>query len=83
MIMTTKTLAGFSSAVAAILLAFLGAYVSLRQEVYARPTDEQVRQLIDDKTTDKFFEVFRRFDKLDGRFDRLEDKLNRRSGKDN
>lgn len=76
--MTPKNIAGFSSAIVALAIAFLSAYISLRQDVYARPTEEQVRQLIDDKTTDKFFEVFRRFDRLDKRLDDLNTDLVKR-----
>jgi len=81
--MTPKNIAGFSSAIVALTIAMLSAYISLRQEVYARPTDTVVRQLIDDKTTDKFFEVFRRFDRLDQRFDRIDAELTRRSERRN
>lgn len=81
--MTPKTIAGFSSAIVALAIASLSAYITLRQDVYARPTEEQIRQLIDDKTSDKFFEVFRRFDKLDSRFDRIDEQLSRRRSKDN
>ncbi len=79
--MTPKNIAGFSGAIVALALAFLSAWISLRQDVYVRPTEAQVRQLIDDKTTDKFFEVFRRFDRLDQRFDRIDSELARRAEK--
>lgn len=79
--MTPKTFAGFSGAIAALVITFISAYISLRQDVFARPTELQVRQVIDDKTSDKFFEVFRRFDRLDQRFDRIDAELTRRAEK--
>lgn len=77
--MNNRSFIGVSSAMAALIIAMLSAWVSLRQEVFARPGEAQVRQLIDDKTTDKFFEVFRRFDKLESQLDRLNTELVRRN----
>lgn len=81
--MTPKTIAGFSSALVALAVALLSAYISLKQEVQSRPSDTQVRQLIDDRTSDKFFEMFRRFDRLDQRFDRLDQELSKQNNKRN
>ncbi len=49
-----------SGGVAAIFLAGLGAYVSLDERVSKAPTNQEVRQLIDDKTADKLAEITRR-----------------------
>ena len=79
--MTGKNFAAFSSGIAAALIAGATAWITLRTDVQARMTEPQVRQIIDDKTTDKFFEVFRRFDKLEGKMDKLEEAINQQNRK--
>lgn len=81
--MNLKIIGTFASALVALLIAVASAYVSLDRRVEERPREAQVRQLIDDKTADKFFEVFRLFSHMEQRFDRIDQELSKQNNKRN
>lgn len=81
--MTPRNITAISGAVAALLIAILGGWIALRSDVQARMTDAQVRQIVDDKTSDKFFEVFRALQRMEGKLDRLGEEVSKQNRKGN
>jgi hypothetical protein len=76
MMISTKSIASISSALVALFLAIIGAYLALDRKVVALAsaalTTPQVEHLIDLKTADKLDEIIRRLQTLDVRMDRLQ-----------
>jgi hypothetical protein len=64
-----------SGGFATLLVAGIGAYVSTSNEVATRPSSQEVRQLIDDKTADKLSEINRRLSHLEQQQDTLLERL--------
>jgi predicted Zn-ribbon and HTH transcriptional regulator len=73
--MTVKLFAAFASALAALFIAAATSYSSLSQKVATldaqKPTRDEVRQIVEDKTGARLDEVLRRQEHMDKQLDRL------------
>lgn len=69
--MNTKIFASLAGAIVTLIIALTGSYLSLDRRVEARTTPDEVRQIIDDKTSARLDEVLRRQEHMDKQLDRL------------
>lgn len=61
-----------SSGALALVGTLLTAYIDLAQEVQARPTMPEVRQVVTDLTADRNAEILRRLDRIEQKLDAFE-----------
>lgn len=71
--MNNKQIAQLASAFVALMIAILSSYLALTRQVEARPDRTEVRQMIEDKTSDKYAEIIRRQEHMDKQVDKLAD----------
>lgn len=75
MLVKTTTLAGFSSAIIAAMIAVIGAYLAIDRKVEALAntmvTPTGVEHLVDLKTTSKLDEILHRLERMEDQLDRL------------
>lgn len=69
--MNIKTIAAFASAVVALFIALSTSYFALAKAVETKPSRDEVRQIVEDKTRDRLDEVLRRQEHMDKQLDRL------------
>lgn len=60
-----------SGGLATLFVAGIGAYTSLATKIEDRPTEAEVRIIVDDKTLPKYDEILRRLDRIDRQLDRI------------
>ena len=70
--MSTKQIIQLSGAIVALFLAMGTSYFALAKSVEGKPSREEVRTMIEDKTADKYAEIIRRLEHTDRQIDRLE-----------